>query len=152
MFVFDEQMILASLLILFPHLRVNTHVNDNYGSHQAADAAGLFSTIGLDLNLFSSEMRVNSQYMHVLWFNLKVKEPTTLSEVKEKLFNNKFISLTNKDLTSSVFSFGRDHGHFGRIMNQSVVVEKHYSRNDHEITGFVLLLKMETLFLFYFCC
>ena len=35
---------------------------------------------------------------------IKVKEPTTLNEVKEKLSNNKFISLTNKDLTSSVFS------------------------------------------------
>ena len=82
-------------------------------------------------------MRVNSQYMHVLWFNIKVKEPTTLNEVKENLFNSKYISLTSKDLTSSVFSFGRDHGHFGRIMNQSVVVEQTlHVRNDHEITGF----------------
>ena len=120
-----------------PSPQVNTHVNDNYGSHHAADAAGLFSTIGLDLNLFSSAMRVNSQYMHVLWFSIKVKEPITLNEVKEKLSNSKFISLTNKDLTSTVFSFGRDHGHFGRIMNQSVVVEQTlHVRNDHEITGF----------------
>ena len=120
-----------------PSPQVNLHSDDNYGSHHAADAAGLFSTLGLDLNLFSSAMRVNSQYMHVLWFNLKVKEPTTLNEVKEKLFNSKFISLTNKNLTSSVFSFGRDHGHFGRIMNQSVVVEQTlHVRNDHEITGY----------------
>ena len=120
-----------------PSPQVNTHANDNYGSHHAADAAGLFSTLGLDLNLFSSAMRVNSQYMHVLWFNIKVKEPTTLNEVKENLFNSKYISLTSKDLTSSVFSFGRDHGHFGRIMNQSVVVEQTlHVRNDHEITGF----------------
>ena len=82
-------------------------------------------------------MRVNSQYMHVLWFNLKVKEPTTLSKVKEKLMNSDYVSMTNKDLTSSVFSFGRDHGHYGRIMNQSVVVEHTLNvRNDHEITGF----------------
>jgi len=82
-------------------------------------------------------MRVNSQYMHVLWFSIKVKEPITLNEVKEMLSNSKFISLTNKDLTSTVFSFGRDHGHFGRIMNQSVVVEQTlHVRNDHEITGF----------------
>ncbi len=120
-----------------PSPQVNPHTDDNYGSYHAADAAGLFSTIGLDLNLFSSAMRVNSQYMHVLWFNIKVKEPTTLSEVKEKLYNSKLISLTNKNLTSTVFSFGRDHGHFGRIMNQSVVVEQTlHVRNDHEITGF----------------
>jgi len=120
-----------------PSPQVNMHVDDKYGSHHAADAAGLFSTIGLDLNLFSSAMRVNSQYMHVLWFNLKVKEPTTLSNVKEKLMNSDFVSMTNKDLTSSVFSFGRDHGHYGRIMNQTVVVEQTlHVRNEHEISGF----------------
>ena len=120
-----------------PCPQVNLHSDDAYGSHHASDAAGLFSTLGHDLNLFSSSMRVNSQYLHVLWFNIRVKEPTTLNEVKEKLYNNKFISMTNKDLTSSVFSFGRDHGHYGRIMNQSVVVEQTLNvNNDHEITGF----------------
>ncbi len=120
-----------------PSPQVNIHVDDKYGSHHAADAVGIFSTLGFDVDLFSSSMRVNSQYMHILWFNIKVKEPTTLNEVKEKLMNNNFVSITNKDLTSSVFSFGRDHGHYGRIMNQTVVVEQTLNiRNDHEISGF----------------
>ena len=120
-----------------PSPQVNIHIDEKYGSHHAADAAGLFSTLGFDLNLFSSAMRVNSQYMHVLWFNLKVKEPTTLNDVKEKLINSDFVSMTNKDLTSSVFSFGRDHGHYGRIMNQTVVVEQTlHVKNEHEISGF----------------
>ena len=120
-----------------PSPQVNTHINDNYGSHHAADAIGLFSTLGLDLNLFSSSMRVNSQYMHILWFNIKVKESITLNEVKEKLKKNDYVSMTNKDLTSTVFSFGRDHGHYGRILNQTVVVEQTlHVRNEHEITGF----------------
>ena len=120
-----------------PSPQVNIHIDEKYGSHHAADAAGLFSTLGFDLNLFSSAMRVNSQYMHVLWFNLKVKEPTTLNNVKEKLINSDFVSMTNKDLTSSVFSFGRDHGHYGRIMNQTVVVEQTlHVKNEHEISGF----------------
>ena len=128
---------ISQLTNFIPSPQVNLHIDHNYGSHHAADAASLFSTLGLDPNLFSSSMRVNSQYMHVLWFNIKLKEPTTLNEVKEKLYNNKFISMTNKDLTSRVFSFGRDHGHYGRIMNQSVVVEQTLNvRNDHEITGF----------------
>jgi len=128
---------ISQLTNYIPSPQVKYHIDDSYGSHHAADAAELFSTLGLDLDLFSSEMKVNSQYMHVLWFNVKVKEPTTLNEVKEKFFNNKFISMTNKDLTSSVFSFGRDHGHYGRIMNQSVIVEQTLNvRNDHEITGF----------------
>ena len=40
-------------------------------------------------------------------------------------------------MTSTVFSFGRDHGHFGRILNQTVVVVQTLNvRNNTEITGF----------------
>ena len=120
-----------------PAPQVGSHGDEKYGSHHAADAAGLFATMGMDLNLFSSAMKVNSQYMHVLWFTLKVKEPTTLASVKERLHNNDKVAMTTKDMTSTVFSFGRDHGHYGRIMNQTVVVEQSlHVRNDHEITGF----------------
>ena len=120
-----------------PAPQVGTHGDDKYGSHHAADAAGLFATLGMDLNLFSSAMKVNSQYMHVLWFTLKVKEPTTLTSVKERLHNNDHVAMTTKNMASTVFSFGRDHGHYGRIMNQTVVVEQSLNvRNDHEITGF----------------
>ncbi|SVA53895.1 uncharacterized protein METZ01_LOCUS106749, partial [marine metagenome] len=55
-----------------PAPQVGSHGDEKYGSHHAADAAGLFATMGMDLNLFSSAMKVNSQYMHVLWFTLKV--------------------------------------------------------------------------------
>tara|TARA_B000000557_G_scaffold234986_1_gene210453 strand:- start:459 stop:1523 length:1065 start_codon:yes stop_codon:yes gene_type:complete len=120
-----------------PAPQVGIHNNSKFGSHHAADAHGLFSTLGMDLNLFSSAMKVNSQYMHILWFTLKVKEPTSLEIVKEKLRNNDHVALTTKDMTSTVFSFGRDHGHYGRIMNQTVVVEQSLNvRNEHEITGF----------------
>ena len=35
------------------------------------------------------------------------------------------------------FSFGRDQGLYGRILNQTVVVEDSINvRNDHEISGF----------------
>ena len=120
-----------------PSPQVGIHTNEKYGTHHAADAVSLFSTLGMDLNLFSSAMKVNSQYMHILRFNLKLKEPTTLSEIKEKLHNNDRIAMTTKDLTSTVFSFGRDHGHYGRIMNQTVVVEQSlHVRNEHEVSGF----------------
>ena len=120
-----------------PSPQVSQHTNEKYGTHHAADAAGLFSTLGMDLNLFSSAMKVNSQYMHILWFNLKLKEPTTINEVKEKLYNNDRIAMTTKDLTSTVFSFGRDHGHYGRIMNQTVVVEQSlHVATEHEVSGF----------------
>lgn len=120
-----------------PAPQVNKHLSDEYGSHHAQDAAELFQTLGLDLNLFSSAMKVNSQYMHVLWFNLKVDDPIKLDDVKDKLNSNPLVAMTNKDMTSTVFSFGRDQGHYGRILNQTVVVEQTLTvRNDHEISGF----------------
>ena len=120
-----------------PAPQVGKHGDRNYGSHHAGDAAGLFTTLNMDLNLFSSAMKVNSQYMHVVWIHLRVKEHTTLTKVLEKLENNPLVALTEKDMTSTVFSFGRDHGHFGRILNQTVVVVQTLNvRNNTEITGF----------------
>ena len=45
-----------------------------------------------------------------------------MTQVMDKFEKNPLVALTEKDMTSTVFSFGRDHGHFGRILNQTVVV------------------------------
>ena len=120
-----------------PAPTVGTHKDEIFGSHHAKDASELFSTLGYNLNLFSSALKVNSQYMHVLWFGLKTKESTNLNEVKDRLAANDLVAMTTKDMTSTVYSFGRDHGHFGRILNQTVVVEQSlHVKNDHEIYGF----------------
>ena len=120
-----------------PSPQVGGHLSEKYGSHHAVDASSLFNTMNLNLNLFSSAMKTNSQYMHILWFNLKVKEPITLQIVMDRLKANPLVAMTQKDMTSSVFSFGRDHGHYGRILNETVVVEQTLNvRNEHEITGF----------------
>ena len=116
---------------------VGSHSDEQFGSHHAKDAYALFTTLGYDLNMFSSAMKVNSQYMHVLWFTLRTKEPITLNQVKDRLIANDLVAMTTKDMTSTVYSFGRDHGHFGRILNQTVVVEQTlHVRNEHEIYGF----------------
>ena len=120
-----------------PSPQVGQHSDLSFGSHHAKDSAALFNTLDMDLNLFSSAMKVPSQYMHIIWFHLRVKEPTTLNEVMDKLEANPLVALTEKDMTSTVFSFGRDHGHFGRILNQTVVVTQTLNvRNNNEITGF----------------
>lgn len=120
-----------------PAPQVGVHSSQDYGSHHAKDAVALFATLNYDLNLFSSAMKINSQYMHVLWFYLKTKESTNLNEVMERLTNNPLVALTRKTSTNEVFSFGRDHGHYGRILNQTVVVEQTvHVKNDHEIYGF----------------
>ncbi|NOZ03320.1 MAG: hypothetical protein GXO92_01755 [FCB group bacterium] len=120
-----------------PAPQVGVHQSTKFGSHHAEDAVNLFRTVNLEPNLFSSALKVNSQYMHVLWFSLVVKEPTNVNKVMDQLQANPLVALTAKDMTSTVFSFGRDQGHFGRILNQTVIVEQTINvKDEHEVTGF----------------
>ena len=120
-----------------PAPEVGSHNDPNYGTHHARDAALLFKTMNLDLPLFSSAMKVNSQYMHILHFSLTLKRETTLQKILSKLEVNDRISVTDKINSCEVFSFGRDHGHFGRILNQTVLSLPSLNvRNGNVITGF----------------
>ena len=120
-----------------PAPTVNAHPNQDYGTHHAEDAVGLFKTMNLDLNLFSSALKINTQYMHTVWFNLKVKETTSKEKVLELLNHNDRIALTEHRSSNAVFSFGRDQGQYGRILNQTVVVEDSINvKGGHEISGF----------------
>ena len=120
-----------------PAPTVNKHNHEIYGTHHAEDAVGLFKTMDLDLNLFSSALKINTQYMHTVWFNMKLKENTSKEKVIELLQNNDRIALTEHRSSNAVFSFGRDQGQYGRILNQTVVVEDSINvRNDNEISGF----------------
>jgi glyceraldehyde-3-phosphate dehydrogenase (NAD(P)) len=116
---------------------VGKHKDPKFGTHHAEDAWHLFQTLGLDLNLFSSAIKLNTQYMHSIWFNLRVRRAVTRDEVLDKLQANPFVALTEKTMSSPIFSFGRDHGYFGRLLNQTVVSAPTITvRDGHEITGF----------------
>jgi glyceraldehyde-3-phosphate dehydrogenase type II len=97
------------------------HDDPVFGTHHARDSYHLFQTLGEKLNLFSSAIKINTQYMHTLWFDLELKHDTTIDEVKAKLRHNPRVAITNKRSSNQVFSFGRDHGYFGRILSQTVV-------------------------------
>jgi glyceraldehyde-3-phosphate dehydrogenase/erythrose-4-phosphate dehydrogenase len=116
---------------------VSSHKDAQFGTHHARDAWHLFQTRGFDLNLFSSVIKLNTQYMHSIWFNLRVQRPVTLDDVVEKLSANPYVALTHKIMAGPIFSFGRDHGYFGRLLNQTVVsIPTLTVRDGHEITGF----------------
>ena len=120
-----------------PSPQVGVHGDSRFGTHHASDAYELFKTKGISLDLFSSAMKINSQYMHILHFTLKVKNKTSITKVIDKLQKNDRIALTDKINANEVFSFGRDHGHFGRILNQAVVSVPSLSViNENTIVGF----------------
>lgn len=104
-----------------PAPQAGKHDDPEFGTHHARDAYHLFSTIGEKLNLYSSAIKINTQYMHTLWFDLELKKDTTLEEVRSLLRSNPRVAITNKRSSNQIFSFGRDHGYFGRILSQTVV-------------------------------
>ena len=117
--------------------QVDAHKDERFGTHHARDAHALFQTIGCDLNIFSSSIKIPTQYMHSIWFSLELDRPVTRDEVVARIRANPFVATTYKDQTALVFSFGRDHGHYGRILNQTTIVLPTLSVREHgEVVGF----------------
>lgn len=113
------------------------HDDPEFGTHHARDAYHVFQTLGERLNLFSSAIKLPTQYMHTLWFDLELKHDTTLEEVRALLRSNPRVACTNKRAVNQIFSFGRDHGYFGRILSQTVVpVSTLTVPNPKRIVGF----------------
>lgn len=113
------------------------HDDPQFGTHHARDAWHLFKTLGYELPLFSSAMKVNTQYMHSMWFSIRLREKITLPQVIARLRENQRVALTEKRTANTIFSFGRDQGHFGRLLSQTVVsVPTLHVRDEHEVVGF----------------
>jgi len=120
-----------------PSPMVGEHNDARFGTHHARDAWHLFNTLGYDLNLFSSAVKLNTQYMHAIYFDVRVKNPTSLESVVEQMRANDRVALTYKKSANKVFSFGRDQGHFGRILNVTVIsLPTLMVRNEREIVGY----------------
>jgi glyceraldehyde-3-phosphate dehydrogenase type II len=120
-----------------PSPDVGKHGDPVFGTHHARDAYHLFRTIGLELNLFSSALKLNTQYMHCIYFTLKLKRAVTREEAIQRFKADRRITMTKKQSACEVFSFGRDHGYFGRLLNQTVIVEPTLEvRKGHEVIGF----------------
>ena len=77
--------------------------------------------MGHDINVFSSAVKVNTQYMHSIHFSVTLDQEITLDEVRDRLAANTRVAVTKKRSANEVFSFGHDHGYFGRILSQTVI-------------------------------
>jgi glyceraldehyde-3-phosphate dehydrogenase/erythrose-4-phosphate dehydrogenase len=120
-----------------PSPTVGRHDDERFGTHHARDAHHLFETLGLDLPVYSSAVKLNTQYMHALHFSLTLDEEMTVSEAVDRLAANPRVALTRKRSANQIFSFGRDHGYYGRILSQTVVpTETLAVRGGNELVGF----------------
>lgn len=120
-----------------PSPMVGKHDDDRFGTHHARDAHHLFETLGHDLHVFSSAVKLNTQYMHALHFGMRMDREITVDEAVDMLAANPRVALTYKRSANSIFSFGRDHGYYGRILSQTVVpIETLAVREGTELVGF----------------
>ncbi|MHA2367291.1 MAG: hypothetical protein ACXADX_00595 [Candidatus Hodarchaeales archaeon] len=123
---------------------VSKHKDTIFGTHHARDVYHLFRTIGKTLNVFSSAIKLPTQYVHSLFFDLKLDERVTFDDVYNRLEADPLVALTHKTMASHVFSFGRDHGFYGRILNQAIMVlpslhvkeDEVYPGGGNEVLGF----------------
>ncbi len=116
---------------------VGGHSDERFGTHHARDAHDLFSTLDYDLNIHSSAIKLNTQYMHSMHFSLTLDREIDIPEIKDRLAANTRVATTHKNSANQVFSFGRDHGYYGRLMSQAVVpLETLAVREGTEIVGF----------------
>ncbi len=119
-----------------PSPTITKHSNQEFGTHHARDVHELFTQEGKKLNLFSSAIKLPTQYMHTLWFSLAFKDVIKYEDVMKNLINSEFLMTTEKMSSNKVFSFGRDHGYHGRILSHGVVAEQSLHVKDNTLTGY----------------
>ena len=67
----------------------------------------------------------------------ELERDTTIEEVRQRLRDNPRVAVTDKRYANLIFSFGRDHGYYGRILSQTVVVSPTLAvRRKREVYGF----------------
>ena len=120
-----------------PSPEVGTHKDPTMGTHHAVDVYHLYKTLGINLNVFSSALKLNTQYMHCIWYDLKLDYKIDKEEVIKKFIDNPRVAVSHKKSANLVFSFGREHGHFGRLLDQTVIViPTIHVVNENEVVGF----------------
>ncbi len=105
---------------------VAKHSDQEFGTHHARDVTRLLATMtsGVAPRIFSSAIKIPTQYMHIVQFRFKMKDPRgiSLEEAKARIVSNPLIAVTEKLDTGTAFSFARDHSPLcGRILNQAIV-------------------------------
>lgn len=109
-----------------PGVEVGKHKDPEFGTHHARDAFHLVRDDFPNVKLYSSAVKLNTQYMHSIRFSVMLDSVNsgtikTVNDAIRRFKDNPMVALTDKMSTNKVFSFGRDYGLYGRILSQTVV-------------------------------
>ena len=119
-----------------PSPYISKHSSEQFGTHHARDVYELFQQSDIELDLFSSAIKIPTQYMHTLWFNLRFEEKIIKDEMLQYLQASNYLMETEKMSANKVFSFGRDHGYHGRILSHGVISKHSIHATEYELTGY----------------
>ena len=111
---------------------------DQSGSHQAKDAMRVLATLtSRELDVHSAADIYNNPFMHVIHFDLVLKERVTRDDVERRFRKNPLTAVTYQMTNNQVFSEGRDRGAWGRIINQTVAClpSLEVISDGHEVIG-----------------
>jgi glyceraldehyde-3-phosphate dehydrogenase/erythrose-4-phosphate dehydrogenase len=128
----------SQTLEYIPAPSIGKHDDEQFGTHHARDVYHLYETLGLKPKVFSSAVKLNTQYMHSVWFNFRLPKPIDRKTLVERFTENALVAVTDRRCANEVFSFGRDHGYYGRILSQTVMSTPTLAVADggREVVGF----------------
>ena len=121
-----------------PAPSIGKHDDEEFGTHHAHDVYHLYETMGLKPKVFSSAVKLNTQYMHSVWFNFRLPKPIDRKALVERFKENSLVAMSDRRCANEIFSFGRDHGYYGRILSQTVISTPTLAVADggREVVGF----------------
>src|SRR5918999_1490642 len=85
-----------------PAPEAGKHDDPEFGTHQGRDAHYLFKTLGLDLDIYSSALKLNTQYMHTIHFDLKLRRGIDKDQLMRRLDSNRGAAIAHKKTAALV--------------------------------------------------
>lgn len=117
---------------------VARHRDAAVGTHHGVDVCDLFATIGVDVELTTSDVTTPSQMMHAARFCVRLDEPP--DRPPQQLFGEApYLAVTEKFDSNRVFELGRRYGFQGRIYSHAVVVANNLLVADGTIRGWMFV-------------
>lgn len=106
----------------------------DFGTHHGDDAAKLLDTLGLNLNIVSSDITTPSQFMHGIRFNIELAKNETQENIPGDL-----VSYTSYFDSNKLFEIGRRDGFQGRIYSHSIVVSNNLIQTGNKVIGWAFI-------------
>jgi hypothetical protein len=110
-----------------------------FGTHHSYYLQEFYKKLGMELNVTSSSVTINSPYMHTIRFKITSKDGFDIQKILKKAEEDPFVAVSDSDSTNAIFALGRDIGYNGRIFYHSILLKNtlHYAQN--ALTGFILV-------------